>query len=309
MIKIQELPSVAGVNVSKLKDALIKAYNSNKNYDVMNIDGYNFVFVIGKDDEKNIPFWDFPFILDGVKNDKVVYVDLRKFVKGDIKDVVSLSDALRDKAGARYAITVAIYATLLDKGEVGRFKTVQDSLATLYGILISTVIKQSVQLNPDEASLVEVVSQAFVHNMYLDSYNDADAESVLRARLTRGKYSIPVVGKEKVNYVLKNIKIREVSFEGLINNIKSCLSDKGEFISYEASLQLVPSLWYGPGQALTALTHLENLATMLALYSTALLDPSYKRNRLATLLSSNKRRIDLKAIEALSKIVKEHTDV
>lgn len=297
-------PLMSNIRLDKVLDAVSKAYSSGKNYDVYNVDGYSFVFILGLEDETKIPFWELPIIVDNVR-EKVVYVDLRKYV-GVVKEAPDfIMDVCRDKEGAKFMIMHAIISAIIDKEEIGVFKPLQDSIASIFAKTMVSIIRTYLDLDFPNMINVEIVASAYVHNMFLKGYADSEKTSLIKARL-RKTPNFKLMDITALTVILDSININAVNFQELINNIKAVLGDKAEFINHDATFTAASTLWYGPGGVNTMLAHLEDLATMIVVYHQALLNPKYKRSRISMIVNDMGRKIEKKEFERLNKLISKY---
>ncbi len=310
IISIYDLPTMKPIDVSRVLNSLPKVVVDDKSYEVSNVDGYRFVFITGYDeDEKDLQPWDHPIIMDGVRDEKIIVVDVRKFLQRVDEKPVFLTDVVKDKSGLNFMINRAVFYALINKGDLGLFKQAQNSVASIFANIISSGINMYVDLNPKEKLLIETVSAMYVHNMFLVNYNDSERVSAIKARIVNTKLSFPSLNKKELDDIILNIESNTDSFEDLVENLVSILPNKKDVLKEDAIYNALNSLWYGPGNVSTTLLHLEDLSTMLSLYYTAATDATYKRTRVANTINNIKRKIEIKAIENLKFVVKEYQDI
>ncbi len=297
-------PLMSNIRLDKVLDNLSKAYSSSKNYDVYNVDGYSFVFVLGLEDEKNVPFWELPIMVEGA-TERIVYVDLRKYV-GNVKEEPSfIMDVCRDKDGAKFMIMHAIISSLIDKGELGVFKPLQDSLAAIFSKLMVGIIRTYLDLDFVNTVNVDIVSNIYVHNMFLKDYSPMEKKSLIKARLKESS-NFKLMDMRALDVIIDSVNLDASNFQELINNIKSVLGEKAEFINYEATFTAASTLWYGPGGVNTTLAHLEDLATMIVMYQQAFLNPKYKRSRISMVANDMGRKVEKKEFERIDKVISKY---
>lgn len=307
---IYDLPTMKPIDVSRVVNNLSKIVIDEKSYEVSNVDGYRFVFVTGCDeDERDLQPWDHPIMIEGVKSEKIIVSDVRKYLQKIDEKPTFLTDVVKDKSGLSFIINRAIFYALVDKGDIGLFKQVQNSVATIFANVISSSINMYVDLNPKEKLLIETVVAMYTHNMFLVNYSESERVSAIKARVSNTKLSFPSLNKKEIDDIVLNIETNVSTFTGLVNNLANILPNKKEVLKEEAIYNALNSLWYGPGNVSTTLVHLEDLSTMLVLYYSAATDATYKRTRIANTINNVKRRIEVKSIENLKHVIKEYQDV
>ena len=305
-----DLPTMKPIDISKVLDKLNKVILEEKSYEVSNVDGYKFVFITGyNEDERDLPSWDHPILREGVRNEKIIVTDVRRFLNKVDEKPVFLADVVKDKSGLLFMINRTIVHALLDSGNLGLFKQVQNSIASLFASVVVVNISMYLDLNPKEKLLIETVSAMYVHNMFLNNYSVDERLSVIKARVLNTKLSLPSLNKKELDDIVLSINLTANTFKDLVTNIQNAVPGKKEILKEEAIYSALNSLWYGPGNVSTALVHLEDLSTMIVLYYTGLEDGTYKRTRLASLIANSKRRIDDKALSSLSLVLKQYVEL
>lgn len=303
---------LSGIKIDRIVDRLVEV-SRDREYDILSPENYVMQFITGKDvKEKEIPFWDHPIITEGVKlNESIVYVDLRRYVNLN-KDSVFLEDIASDKSGTAFQIKRALLSTLTDDKRFGELKQIQNSIAGLFSYLMSYLINQGLTLEPSEQLRLEIIAAAYVHSMFIPDMGNGEAESILIARCSNTKYTIPVLGNQLILSLIREVGIenlRTQTFSGLIDNFKKVLPSKEKFINVDMFINASTGLWYGPGGISTILCAYEDLATLVTLAYVSITDRNYRKTRIAQIADKNKRKMDIKEIENLKKFFSNYTSM
>jgi len=307
---IYGLPTMRPIDISRVLNNLPKVIIDNKSYEVSPVEGYKFVFITGyNEDERDLQPWDHPLIVEGVRTEKIIVTDVRKYLRKVDEQPVLMMNVVKDRSGLLFMVNRTILMALIDAGNLGLFKQVQNSTAAIFGNVIATHVSMFIDINPREKLLIETVAAMYVHNMFLVNYSDDERNSVIKARVLNTRLSLPSFNKKEIDDIALTINNNPKTFGDLVSNIGNVVTGKKELFKEEAMYASLNSLWYGPGNVSTGLAHLEDLSTMISLYYTAITDPTYKRTRVATIIENMKRRIDVKSYEMLGLIIKEYQDM
>ena len=92
------------ISVDKVKQELTKYLGSVDviplQYEYVIDNKFKLAFIIGKNqDEKELPMWEHPILIDNIKNGPVLAIDLRRYVKNvdNTDDIMYLAEHIKDK--------------------------------------------------------------------------------------------------------------------------------------------------------------------------------------------------------------------
>jgi len=307
---IYDLPTMQAYNINKVVDKLGEVVIGSKSYEITPVEGFSYVFIVGYDDkEKDLQPWDHPIIIEGVRDEKIMVIDVRKYVQNVKEQPTMLIDVAKDLSGLRFNINRAIFLSLISQGLLGKFKQVQNSVATLFSTMLTTTMSQYIDLNPREKLIVETVAAGYVHNMFLVNYGEDEKAQAVKARLLHTRLSLPNLKKKELDDLFLDINIGANTFSGLVENLKHSVISKKDMIDEVAMYNSMNGLFYGPGNVSTSIVQLEDLSTMITLYHAAITDPTYKRTKIAMIANNAKKRIEIKEFEKLSNIIKEYSNL
>lgn len=307
---IYELPTMKAYDISKIVDKLSNVIIDDSGYEVTPVEGFKFVFVVGcNEEERDLQPWDHPIIVDGVRDEKIMVLDVRRYMQQIKEKPIMLTEVVKDISGLRFTINRAIFLSLISEGMIGKFRQVQNSVATIFANMLTTTMAQYVDLNPREKLLVETVASGYVHNKFLVNYSDNEKAPTIKSRLLHTKLSLPNLKKKELDDLFMDIDITTDTFSGLVENLKNVIIGKKNMIDEVAMYNSMNGLFYGPGNVSTSIVHLEDLSTMITLYHAVLTDPTYKRTKIAMIANNLKKRIEIKEFEKLSNIIKEYSNL
>lgn len=310
MHNIEDISLFGGMRIKGLHSSLEKIIRTPLNYEITDENDVKLDFITGyNDDEKKLPVFDHPVIIEDYKGIKHIVTDLRKYCKAVTEQPIELADVINNKAGAKFVINRAIMNLKLLREEIGSFKTVQNSFTTLFAIVVSNAINQIVTLSPRDVVLVEVLSSVYLTNKFSYRFSKSERESIYAGRVSQLNLSFGSPKSKDINGILKDVDTEMVTFDDLIIQICNIIPDLKNRITTNAVVVAVSNWWYGPGGVSTMAAHFEHLPTLLALYYTVNTDTTYKRNKLAMIANKNKKKINLEAINSMIKIIKEFSEV
>lgn len=279
-----------------LKDDRLSYEVMGKNRDFIFITGYN-------QEEKELPVFEHPILLDSVMGKHYIAVDLRKYVKTLKEKPTLLIPELSNVSYGKFCIMRAILTDMYieDKTSV---MLVQDQVAVLFGLLIGTYIETLVTLTPREKVIIEAISFMYASSLFLTDYNRDEKKNYFRAKFKNIKLSLPIL-TEFVDEIF-SVNIDANKFEHLFENIGFILGAKKNAINIHSFINSISNLWYGPGQVETTLLSLEDIPTMITLYTSALSDTSLKKSRISVILDRYKKKIDMDKFNKLQLNMKSY---
>lgn len=280
-----------------LKDDRLSYEIMGKHRDFIFITGYN-------QEEKELPVFDHPILIDSVMGKHYIVVDLRKYTKSSLKEkpaliLPELSNLSYGKFGMMRAILTDMY--LEDKSKL---TIVQEPISILYAMIISTYIETLVTLTPKEKVVVEAVAYMYASSKFLENLNSDEKKNYFKAKFKSVKLSLPIIN-ELYDEIL-SVNMNANKFEHLFENIGFVLGNKSKAIGMQSFINSISNLWYGPGAVETTLLSLDDLPTMISLYVSALSDTSLKKSRISIILDRYKRKIEVEKITKLQLNMKSY---
>lgn len=279
-----------------LKDDRLSYEVMGKNRDFIFITGYN-------QEEKDLPVFEHPILIDGLMGKHYIAVDMRKYVKTLKEKPALLIPELSNVSYGKFCIMRAILTDMYLEDKT-TLMVVQDPISVLFGMTITTYIETLVALTPREKLIVEAVSYMYASSLYLDGYSKDEKRNYFRAKFKNLKLSLPILN-ELYDEIL-SVNLDAYKFEHLFENIGYVIGVKKQALSLQSFINSISNLWFGPGQVETTLLSLEDLPTMIALYTSALSDTSLKKSRISVILDRFKRKVDIDKINKLQLNMKSY---
>lgn len=279
-----------------LKDDRLSYEVMGKNRDFIFITGYN-------QEERELPVFEHPIVLDGLMGKHYIAVDLRKYMKSLKEKPTLLIPELSNVSYGKFCITRAILTDMMLEDKTS-LMVVQEPISILFGMVVATYIESIVALTPREKVLVEAISFMYASSLYIESYSKEEKKNYFKAKFKNLKMSLPILNEMYDEIFSVNLDANK--FEHLFENIGFILGTKKQVLSLPSFINMISNLWYGPGQVETTLLSLEDLPTMIALYMAALSDTSLKKSRISVILDRYRRKVDTDKINKLQLNMKSY---
>lgn len=282
------------VKVTKeLQRYLITTPLYNLNYEFVTNDTISLVIITGcNQDEKDLPIWDMPLIIEDIKGNKHICIDLRKYLKPLSSQPLMLKDAFKDKAACMFMISSSIFMADIIANEFGEYRKYFNTISLAYGFLISYIVNNVITLNPLEKLNVEIMTSYLANLMLSPSSKDDEYIPSIVARLSSAKFSV-ISNKKYIEEIIKKyIPNKIISVTDVVNGIKLVLPDeKAALITDGIITSGLSNIWYGPGNNETLLISLECIGLWIGLIYSAMGDQTYKKTRLSTILDKYSRNL------------------
>lgn len=288
------------INIEGLKKDLVKyviTNNSNLNYEYLSDGNTSLVFITGYNvEEKELPLFEHPVVIEDIKGDKIVCVDVRKYVRQHNEQALYLRDIVKDKSSLNYLVIRAIAMCDYINGDFGTYRPIYKNIALGYAVVVSNIINAIVGLNPIEKVNVELAI-AFHFNTLITDSDVNGKDGAILSRLEQTKFSLPV-SKKQIAITIEKLNSDDRSISGLITKVKEVLpEEKSSLITQGVLVNLLSNVWYGAGGSESVLMGLEHVPSWIALMYSATVDKTYKRSRLASILEMSARKLDVNEID------------
>lgn len=272
--------------------------------------GSRLVFITGKNrEEQDLPIWTYPLSFTTLGGDSVVCVDLRKYVrKHDEDSFVYLADIVKDTSSVDFLVLLGmLLVDNIDK-YMGNHVSIQKGVCVGFGNWLAKMINNLVLLTPVEFADVEIAMTYYAQTMFYKTDDISTVTANIVSMVATSKLSLRTPRKY-VESVVDKLDTKGPSINTLVEYLHAVLPDnKGSNINTETIMILTKGLFFGPGESGIVLMALENPAAWIAMLYSCLTDKTYKRSRLATMLTANGNNINKKLVELhLSNYVKDRT--
>lgn len=263
------------------------AVGNNLNYEISDSNKCRIVFITGYDeDERTLPILEQPMIVTDGRGFPVIVADVRKYLKLSTgEQPISLKPIFKDDSTYRMVILQTLLMKDFTLGNLGVVKSVDKNFCSAFTLFISNLFNHIVNLNPIEKLHVEMVIAHYFYSMNVADDDVEDMVETIRIKISKTNLSLTLPNIKTITEILSVVNNDVQDFNGLVDNIKSVLpEEKRAFINSSVLFQKCTNLWYGPGGDNILLMGLESYPSMVALLYTAMLDKTYKRSMLSTML-------------------------
>ena len=282
-------------NKKELQKYLITSGFNNHNYEYSSNPNNKLLFIIGANqDERDLIPFNHPLIFKDVKDQTVIAVDLRKYVKQIDGFPLNISEVVKDKASCDFLINTSLIISDFMSSDFGEYRKLYESVTSSFSLFISNIINMLVTLNPMEKLLVEV-AVCYYSNASLTPGDDMkDYYGSIVARMSHTKLSLPV-NKRTIEETIEKLDVNKINTETLMSCIKSVLpEEKATLINETLFLNYLSNLTYLPGGNETLIIALDNICVWMSVLYSSLADVTYKKSRLSNILDKNSRTISAK---------------
>lgn len=255
------------------------------------------IFITGyNDEEKELPIWEHPLVFQDIKQNKIVAVDLRKYVKTDNTQPMNLSDIVRDKGSMDFCVLRALLTLDSINDELGEHRPIYKNIASAMSGFVSTIYSSIVGLDIVEKAHTEVAVGYYCNLAMVDDKDLKEMLDPIKARVLKTPYSLKM-NEKTLKATIDNIPHEVTSMESMLEMIRSVLPiEKKPFITESALINAIGNAFYGPGGSETLIMSLEHIPTWMALVYTGLENKSYKRSKLGSILLKDNKRIKSKEV-------------
>lgn len=292
------------ISVDKVKQELTKYLGSVDviplQYEYVIDNKFKLAFIIGKNqDEKELPMWEHPILIENIKNGPVLAIDLRRYVKNvdNTDDIMYLAEHIKDKNHVDFITLRAMLTSEFLNENYCVLTPVVKNISTAFALTMSTIVGTMVNLTVTEKMYIEFVSFLYINFISSDSEDVEHICDIAAARAASSKLS-GSVSKPVIDKVYSMMPIAELyknfnkTPQLLVSLLKQALSeDKRDLVELEGIYNTIHTMWYGPGGSEAMVIAIEHLPTLAALINFATNDSSFKRTRISVLLDKFKRSI------------------
>lgn len=249
--------------------------------------------------EKDIPMFNLPVVINDIKKEDVLILDLRSVLRGrltvDEARDMDIKDLIKNETDYTFKIIRAVLMGDVMSGDYLRLNTISDDLANSFAVWVSSIITSNYGLVMSEQIYLKI---ALLYHYYaLMSKVDIDKTNIRKIAANIVKHFANTID---LRFVEETLECLEDSFDrmnpktgyAMVENIKIIFanngdkSDKLSNMSDIALLQMLLNSWFGDNSNETVALSLEHPPTFAAMCYLALNNNSYKMNRLATILDS-----------------------
>lgn len=272
---------------NELNKFLINTPDKHLGYEYKSENDIKYMFITGKNrQEEELPVFKHPVILnDTVRNDLYMFIDIRQFVsKSKGNDVLRLEEIIKDTSNFNILLIRAIYQDLLYHNR-NKLRGMNDVLALSFATVVGGVLNTTLILNAVEMVELNITLLHYILNV-LGADKHSMGSVVTRLSMARGNI-------DYVSNILSKLDDGN-TIDVLASNISKCsTSSKLMNVNSDLILNLTRGIFYCDNSVELLAMMFEHPPTLLALLYSAMDDRVYKRSKLTTVLTNNKKRISL----------------
>lgn len=290
------------LNITKLVKQLTMYVNTNDTelmeYEYVTENNDRCVYITGhSDDERDLPAWEHPIVIDGLKGNRIVVNDVRKYVVKHDEQPASLADVVKDKSSMQFIVLRGLLTLDFITGKQSKHRSVVSASSSAMGVWINGMIGTIVKLSPEEMFHVEITTAMYAHSLYYTNEELEDARDVMIARVINGKHVYKLSGKQIKEILNGYVFNKSDRIKDLIDNINAGIdTDKRQFVTIDSIVGAMGTVWYGPGGSESAIIALENMPTWLAMIYSSINSRTYTKSRIGMLLNKYNRIIDSRGV-------------
>lgn len=274
------------------------------------------VYILGKnEDEKRLPVFDQPCLVDDLRGGNVVAIDLRAYVRAikDGDDIVHIADVAKDSAQINFLVLYGLLSIEYYDGNLAVTSNVAKNIMASYAMFVGGVVANTLSL-----SMVEQVNTycyaALYANLLLSDSDDIEEMANLTAVRAASMKLGTVLAKDAILSMFNTSDMRELykkhgkSLDLLVELIRQGVApEKAGLVNLVAIFNTISTMWYGPGGSKTMVLSLEYMPAWISLVVMSTADITYKRSRLTTLLSKYDKTIRIAELDKyFLKYLNEH---
>ncbi len=261
------------------------------NYEFINTKEVNYTMLTGcTTQEKELPAFNHPVIVESVMGNTHICVDVRKYVTSTVVQPNSIQSITKDSVSVIFSTLRAMIMGDYIGGRFGVLLPIYKNMATAYAMLISKLLQPILSLTYVEKLNVEIVAAHYFYSR-LTTDDTADMQESIMGRITTTELTARP-GIAMVKEIVGSINQMVDGVDTLIENIIKILPEyKSKMLTTDVLVNTLNNLWYGVGNKETMVIGLEHMPTFMSMVYCTLYDNTYRRSRLFTILDENKRKI------------------
>jgi len=293
--------------IKKIADYLVKT-NGDLNYEYADTKDTGLVFITGiNDDEKELPVWDHPIIMEDVRGKTIIVSDIRKYVKPE-EGMDTLEKHIKDQTGFTFCIIRALITLDFITGNLGELRNIERNVTSGFVGWVSDSIASKTYLNPGEKTLMDIAIAHYL--LILMNGNDVDRLDIdtIISKIANTKLSYPI-NRKLVEESVNKLKHKIDGINTLADNIEILINNGTTRVDSNVIVQVLSNSWFGHGGDRMAIIAIENVPTWISMLYINIIEKSFKRSRIAMIVQKNKRAIDTDKIDKdLTNYIKERTN-
>jgi hypothetical protein len=281
------------INTKKIKDMLqtyiVKERGLGYEYSFNN----RVIYITGKNtEEKDIPVFEHPLILETIKGNKLVVIDMRLSLKNVDEYISSMEDFVKDEFMFKMNIIRAYFTSSMLNDEYGIMRPISNSVALSFSRWISTNIYNFISIDPLEKIKIETI---LMHYILTNSVKGEVTERDINDLAMKISKNRGFMNHKDTVALLESLNNNPKDVNDLIENIHTLdLNGKEKFINTNSIIDSLLNNWIGINASDLVVISLEHIPTFIGLMYVASNSKSFKKAKLSLILDKNSRALNIK---------------
>ena len=264
------------------------------------------VFILGKnEDEKRLPVFDQPCLVDDLRGGNVVAIDLRSYIRAikDGDDILHIADVAKDSAQINFLVLYGLLSIEYYDGHLAVTSNVAKNIMASYAMFIGGVLTNTLNLSMLEQVNTYCYAALYANLLLSDSEDIEEMANLTAVRAASVKLGT-ALAKDAILSMFNSSDMIELykkhgkSLDLLVELIRQGIApEKAGLVNLVSIFNSISTMWYGPGGSNTMVLSLEYMPAWISLVVMSTADITYKRSRLTTLLSKYDKSIRIAELD------------
>lgn len=249
-------------------------------------------------DEQELAIFNYPIVMKDIKNNTIIAIDLKKYVKDTNDYPINVSDIFKDKSSCEIYINMAIIMSEFLTENFATYRKLYSNIAGAYSSFLTYLIATAIPLSIAEKLDVEIAMNYYANLLLTPGNKYEDYKDSIIARMSNSKFSLPV-NRKIIQPVVDKLPLEqiELNITTIIDIIHSVLPpEKSSLINEKIIISLLGNMWYGINASDLLLIGLESMPIWITVIYYALSDNTYKRTKFTNILEKNSKVIEGKEL-------------
>lgn len=293
------------IETNKIKTELFKYLStidaSELEYDYTTDSKVKLLFITGKnEDEKRLPIWDHPILVEKLRIGDAVVIDLRKYNRSikEGEDFLKLTDVVKDVSHLEFMLLRGLLTVDFLTENYSVVNQQMKGIMSGYSFFITNLLSTLVPLTFIEQAGVQAYVSIYTSLLTTESDDINNILAITSTRLANSKNFGSLTkttldkmfSRENIEDLYKQYGRTPKMLEALIK--LGVNDDKKDIIDINVIYNALTNMWFGPGGNEVTIMSIEHIPTWIALQVIASTDATFKRSRLTMLLDKASKAIN-----------------
>jgi len=280
--------------VYKLTEYNIES-EDNLNYEFME-DRTKLMIITGRNDiEKDLIPWSHPLVFKDTSNEDVIAIDLRPYMKSNLKDILSIREKLDDKYNGTILLYRMVMTRLILEKDLHWLNPIKGSLTEMFASVVSTIVS-IILYDHTITETVKIVAK--LH--FISLLSDDEELSIEKAIQMLPREDVHELTKGSMVNLYKSIIIardnEEVVFPSttigsLVTNIKAVSdAERTKGITVDILLQSISRGFFSIDAKELSFAIIEDVPSFIAVITMVISEGINSRSSFRKIVNNNKRK-------------------